>query len=406
MGTVLRRRDFRLLFIGQSASLFGDSVLLLGLAIWVKTLTGSNGLAGVTILAMAAPSVLAPALGAVVDRFRRRPFLIVANLASAAALSPLFLVHARRDVWLVYAVGVLYGVSFVVLSAALNGLLKELLPDGSLAQANGLLAMVKQGARLLGPLGGAGLFAAFGPVPMVLIDLLSFLLAAGAMGAIALRETAPARTAARWREQIADGSRQLWRDRPLRHTTIAVAIATLSFGALESIIFAYVDRGLHRPPTFLGVLGTMQGVGGLLGGVFAARLIRRVGEVATVGLGIAAFGVSCLLLTYPSLALAAVAMPMLGAALSLSIVGLVTLTQRRTPAALMGRVSTTVDMLTTGPMAVSIGLGAVLVSLVDYRLLCAVIGLVMLVDGLLLARLPADQGEVLLELDDARVGQG
>ncbi|OLB78202.1 MAG: hypothetical protein AUI14_13930, partial [Actinobacteria bacterium 13_2_20CM_2_71_6] len=312
----------------------------------------------------------------------------------------------RRDVWLVYAVGVLYGVSFVVLDAALNGLIKELLPDESLAEANGLLGTVKQGARLLGPLAGAGLFAAFGPVPMVLIDVLSFLLAAVAIAGLSVREAAPVRVIARWRDQLAEGTRHLWRDRPLRRTTIAVAVATLSFGALESIIFAYVDHGLHRPPTFLGVLGTVQGIGGLVGGVLAARLIRRLGEVATVALGVTGFGVACVLMAYPSLALAAVSMLTLGAALSLGFVGMVTLTQRRTPGALMGRVSTTIDALTSAPQAVSIGLGAILVSLVDYRLLCAAIGLILIVDGLLLLRrLHPDPGQVELDLDDARVGQ-
>jgi hypothetical protein len=98
-------------------------------------------------------------------------------------------------------------------------------------------------------------------------------------------------------------------------------------------------------------------------------------------------------------------MPMLGAALSLAFVGAVTLTQRRTPGPLMGRVSTTVDMLTTGPQAVSIAAGAILVSIVDYRLLLAVIGLTMVIDGGLLLRRRNHRGEVPLELDDAGVGQ-
>jgi MFS family permease len=400
----MRDRNFRLLLAGQSASLLGDSVMLLALAIWVKALTDANGLAGATILAIAAPTVLAPVLGTVVDRYRRRPFLVAGNLASAAALCPLYLVRDRHDVWLVYAVGVLYGVSFVVLDGALNGLLNELVPDAALAHANGLLATVKQGSRLLGPLAGAGLFAAFGPGPMITVNVLSFLLAAAAIAAIRLREPAPVHTASRWREQLAGGIRFLWRDEPLRRTTVAVAVATLSFGALESIMFAYVDRGLHRPPTFLGVLVTLQGIGGLAGGLLAARVIHRTGEVATVALAVAGFGAGCLLLIHPSWVLAAVALPLCGAAMATGFVAAITLTQRRTPGPLMGRVSTTVDMLTTGPQAVSIGLGAILVSLVDYRLLLAAIGVIMVIDGGLLLRRPPGR-EVRLELDDAGVGQ-
>src|SRR2546421_11674980 len=240
---------------------------------------------------------------------------------------------------------------------------------------------------------------------MITANVLSFLIAAVAPAPFRLAEPRPARTETHWRQQFAGGLRLLWRDAPLRRTTVAVAIAALSFGTLEAVMFAYVDRGLHRPPTFLGVLVPLQGIGGLAGGLLAARVINRIGEVATVALAVAGFGAGCLALTYPALVLAAAALPICGASLAAGFVAAVTLMQRRTPAPLMGRVSTTVDMLTTGPQAVSIALGAILVSLVDCRLLFAAVGLVMVLDGGLLLRRPGHR-EVLLELDDARVGQG
>src|SRR6185295_7032279 len=65
-----RRRDFRLLFAGVVATMTGESVLFLVLAIWVKDLTGSTSMAGLTLFALAAPALFAPVLGWVVDRFR------------------------------------------------------------------------------------------------------------------------------------------------------------------------------------------------------------------------------------------------------------------------------------------------------------------------------------------------
>ena len=66
--------------------------------------------------------------------------------ASAAAVLPLTLVRDAGDVWIVYAVAVLYGVSFVVLPAALNGLLKELVPDERAIEANSTLQTVRRGS--------------------------------------------------------------------------------------------------------------------------------------------------------------------------------------------------------------------------------------------------------------------
>jgi len=141
---LLRRSDFRRLFVGMLAVVVGDSALLLVLAIWVKQLTGSNSLAGLTLFAVAAPGLFAPVLGWIVDRFRRRPFLVVAVLVTAAALVPLMLVRDRGDIGLIYVVGVLYGASLILIGAALNGLIKAMLPEELLAPANGALQTVRQ----------------------------------------------------------------------------------------------------------------------------------------------------------------------------------------------------------------------------------------------------------------------
>lgn len=175
MRTVLRRPEFRLLFCGLLASMTAESILLLALAIWVKDLTGSDGLAGATIFAVIAPMTLAPLVGWFVDRHPRRPFFVLANLVTAVLLAPLFLVRDRADVWIVYAVAALYGLSHLALGAALSGLIRELVPVELLADANGVLQTVRQGLRLIGPLAGAGLYAAVGGAALAAVGVLGFL---------------------------------------------------------------------------------------------------------------------------------------------------------------------------------------------------------------------------------------
>ena len=63
---------FKLLFSGLLASLAGDSLMLLMLAVWVKDLTGSSGAAGLTFFFLAIPAFIGPVLGLYVDRLRRR----------------------------------------------------------------------------------------------------------------------------------------------------------------------------------------------------------------------------------------------------------------------------------------------------------------------------------------------
>jgi Na+/melibiose symporter-like transporter len=428
MRSILRRPDFRLLFGGLVASMIGESILLLALAIWVKDLTDSNGMAGATIFAIAAPMVLAPLVGWVADRFRRRPFLIAANIGIAAALTPLYAVRTAADVWIIYLVSALYGLSYVAISAALNGLIKEVVTESQLAEANGALQTVKQGLRLIGPLIGAGLYAGVGGWPLAAIGAAGFLIAAGAVFALRVTEERPKPPELHWLGEATAGMRYLARQAALRRTTIGVALAVLLVGFGESVFFAYVDDGLHRDPAFLGVLVSVQGIGGLLGGLIAARVVRAVGEIAAAAIGVALLGVTNFAFVYPSLILAVPATVLFGAGIPLGIVGFYTLLQRVTPPELIGRVSGATEMIIAGPQALSIGVGALLVALVDYRILFAVMGLGVTLAGWYLwvargltmrsgATAPgavdasgggaggAEVVEPLLDLDDRGVGQ-
>jgi MFS family permease len=376
MRTILRRPDFRRLFAGLVFSMTAESIMLLALAVWVKDLTGSNGMAGATIFAMVAPMPLAPIIGWVVDRFRRRPFFIVTNLATAVVLTPLFLVRDRDDVWIIYVVGVLYGLSYVALGATLNGLIKEIVPAELMAQANGALQTVKQGLRLVGPLAGAALYSGVGGWTLATVGMLGFVAAAYAVSALRIAERPPEPARLRWITEVGAGLRHMVGEPALRRAVLGAALAVLVMGLSESLIFAYVDQGLGREPGFVGVLVTIQGIGGVLGGLLSPAVVHRLGELAALAVGVAIFAPSALLLAYPTIWLGFVALVLLGFGLPIAFVGLSTLIQRRTPAPLLGRVAAASEALISGPQAVSIGTGALLVGVLDYRLLFVVIAVV------------------------------
>lgn len=381
MRTVLRRPDFRLLFTGLLASMAAESILLLALAVWVKDLTGSDGLAGATIFAVIAPMTLAPLVGWFVDRLPRRPFFVAANLATAALLTPLFAVRDRADVWIVYAVAALYGLSYITLSAVLSGLIRQLVPAELLAEANGVLQTVRQGLRLIGPLAGAGLYAAVGGWLLAALAMGGFAVAAAVVGVLRVPEGPAATAELRWPAELGAGLRHLAGEPALRRALFGYGLGSLVMGVSESLIFAYVDRGLGRDAAFVGVLVTVQGVGGLLGGLLSAGVVRRAGEVGTLAAGVAFFGPAALALAYPSLWLGFAAVLLAGVSLPLTMVGLHTLIQRRTPAGLIGRVAAAAEAVVSGPQALSIGAGALLVGVLDYRLLFTLIGLVTLLAG-------------------------
>ncbi|MGZ4442573.1 MAG: MFS transporter [Nocardioidaceae bacterium] len=360
---------FKRLFAGLTASMFGDSLMLIVLSMWVKSLTGSNGAAGLTFLWMTAPSLLAPAFGFLVDRVPRRTFLIWGNLLSALVLAPLLLVHDSGDVWIIYAVAFCYGVSFVVVPAALNGLLKEMLAEDILVEANASLSITREAFRLVGPLLGALLFSVGGGGVVALLDAGTFVVAAVAVASLRVVEVREEHEPMHWRAEVVAGAVHIRRTPVLLHSTLAVGICLLVLGFSESAVYAVVDA-FHKPVEFVGPVLTVQGVGAIASGVLASRVIRRLGEpgamvagllVLVVGLaGIAAAQQIWQLL---------IAVAVLGASIPVLIVAFNTLLQKQTPGRLMGRVSTTTELLTTTPQAVSIATGALLVTLLDYRLI-------------------------------------
>ena len=154
MRRLLAHRDARLFLAGQSLSLLGDTALWLALGLWAKDLTGSSSAAGLVILAIVAPQLLAPLGGLLVDRVRRRSLLLALNPLTALAMLPLLTVHDASDVWVIYAVSVAYGVSFMLLSAGQSALLATLVPLDLLGTANATLQTVREGLRLVAPLAG------------------------------------------------------------------------------------------------------------------------------------------------------------------------------------------------------------------------------------------------------------
>jgi MFS family permease len=366
---LLRDRNGRRYLIGQLLSVFGDTALWLAAGIWVKTLTGSNALAGLTFFAFSAPSVLAPAAGMFVDRLKKRPLLIATDLALGVGVLLLLLVHGRDQVWLIYLVMVLYGVAYGVLGSGESALLREMLPEELLGDANGILQTFRQGIRLVGPIAGAGLFAWKGGGAVAIVDACTFLIAAAATFSLRVTEVKPVRSEQHWFDEVTAGIRHAWTTTVIRQILTACLLIVVPLGFFETIAFAVVGIGLHKPPTFLGVIATTQGVGAIVGGLTAAAVMRRTNESALFAFACLLFAASSLLLTLQWIPGVLAGALVIGACLPWVLVSLFTLVQRRTPLALQGRVYSAFDTLIGLPQTISIAAGAGLIAFVDYRLL-------------------------------------
>lgn len=387
---LLADRRFRWLLLAQTVSSIAVSALWLALGIWAKTLTNSNALAGSVFLALGLPSLLSPFGGHLIDRVRRRPLMIGTNVVIGAIVLVLLAVQGRGQLWLIYVVAALAGLTLDVLSSSTTALVKDMLTDERLGEANALLQTLSQGTRLLSPLLGAGLYAWLGGHRFAIADAALFAVAALAYCMIRVTESQPEPTAARFVTELLAGFRYVRTVPLLVQLMVVAALAFSVVGLFETTAFAVVGQGLHRPPSFLGVIESVQGAGAIIGGVVAATpVLRRFGEARTVGLGLASVAFASVGLTLPYVATVLCSIAMLGAGVSLFVVGFGTGLQRCTPPRLQGRVAATANMVLSGPQTASIALGAGLIAVVDYRVLLLATFTGMAIAGVILLVRPA-----------------
>ena len=378
MKALLGRRDVRLLLGGQSLSMYGDWMMFIALGVWARVLTGSNAEAGIVFFFLGLTGLVAPLGGIVVDRLPKRRLMILTHLALAAVMCLLLLVHSRSQLWLLYTVTLLYGLGGDIFGAARSSMLKAMLPDEQLGEANSALQTVREGLRIVAPVTGAGLFAAFGGHVVAVIDAATFLGSAATLVALPFTEPPVAPREQHFLHEASAGIAHIARTKVLRDLTIGLCAALTVIGFCETLIFAIVINGLHHSAPFVGVLDTFQGVGAIAGGLTAAALMRRVGDVRLTGLGLVLFGLACFGFLTPSLGGVLPSVVVFGAGVAWVVIAAATAYQRRSPQAIQGRVSAATNMLLSVPQTISIALGAALVTLIDYRVEIVIMALVTL----------------------------
>ncbi len=359
------RRNARLYLAGLAASLLGDSAMTLVAGIWVKSRTGSSALAAVVSVCVYAPSLLGPVAGLVCDRVRRRPLLLVVNLASAVAVAPLVLVDRFDLTWLIFVVMGLYGFSLVLIDAGESALFAVMLPGDVRARVNGIRLSLQEGGKLAAPALGAGLFALLGGGAVALLDAATFVVAAVMLALLRVHEPRPRAAEGHWRAELLAGFAFLRRDRALAATVSAAAAAMAISAVVFAAQFDLVDA-LHRPPSFLGVLVGLLGGGSVVAGLTSSRVLRH-GEHRLLLLGLADGVLGYGLRATGWLPAVLAGSFVLGFALPWVVAAALNLVQRRAPEHLQGRCAAALSFALFAPLPVLQLAGAALITHVGYR---------------------------------------
>lgn len=374
---VLADRNMRVLLIGQAMNMLGNTAMLVVLGIWVKTLTGSSAQAGLIYLLLGATSFLAPVTGLLVDRFPRRLMLIANDAATAAVMALLLFVHHRGDVWIVYLVAGCYGISGQIYRGARGGLVHSMVPDELLGDANGVLSSLTQLLRIVGPLAGAGAFAAWGGTVVALADIGTFSFSIGSYFVLRLttdlvrpeRDPLAEPPPGEFARELVAGIRHVAGNPVIRRMVLASVVAFGGAGMIDVAMFSLVSQGLHRSAALIGVITSLEGAGGVAAAFSTGGLMRRIGEYAVACVGFVLVGGGLAVSSAATLPTAIIGALLLGIGLPMVLVAELTVVQRRTAADLQGRAISASEAIINTPFTISIAVGAAIIGTVGFRII-------------------------------------
>ena len=372
-GGLWRHADFNRLWAAHSASLFGSEITALALPLMAVIMLDATPVQmGVLAAAGTAPFLLCSLLAGVwVDRRRRRPVLIGADLARAGLLLsiPLAAWMGVLRMEQLYLVTFVVGVFSVFFEVADYAYVPSLVGRESVVEANSKLQISYSAAEACGP-GVAGLLVQFiSASGAIAIDAVSFLVSAILLRRIETPEPPVGTQTSRGvRHEIESGLRALLGHRLLRPIVLGSIADSIFLKAIAAIFVLYATRELEISPVMLGVILAVGGIGAIPGALLSAPAARRFGVGPTI-IGGWLIGAATWLLI--PLATGPVAVPVLAASMLLSgIAGTIvnvqqwSLRQLVTPDALQGRVTASHRFLVYGayPLGALLGgwLGAAL----------------------------------------------
>jgi MFS family permease len=377
MPSLLRNRDFRLLWAGQTISRAGTEVSVLALPlIAIQILDATTFEVGSLTAVETLPFILVglPA-GAWVDRMRRRRVLIAADIGRLVALGSIPIASAFASITLVhlFVVAFVTGVFTVFFDVAYQSYLPELVERDQLVDGNAKLAASESTAHVVGPGVGGALINWVGASTAVMADALSY--AASFFCLIVIRT--PAEVPDRGENptslvtDIREGLRFVWRENRIRAVAFCTATSNLFSAVMGAVVLLLMTRVLGFSGGKIGLIFAVSGAGAVVGAVIAPWLARRFGVGRAIVLSILLGGLGPFLVAGAAGTLAPVLIAagfgILGGSGVAYNINQVSVRQALCPRRLQGRMNASVRFLVWGTLPIGGFLGGALGSTIGIR---------------------------------------
>jgi predicted MFS family arabinose efflux permease len=357
-GALLKHRDFRRLWAGETVSELGTQVSILAVPLLaVRSLHASTfQVALLTATSTLGFLVAGLPAGAWVDRLRRRKVMIAADLGRVLALGSIPIAYAFGALGLLqlYLATLAAGLLTVFFDVAYQSYLPSLVGPDHVVEGNAKLGGSAEVAQLAGPSLAGGLVQVIGGSYAIAVDAASFLFSAGYVKSIRKEEDDPSeheKGIANLGREIGEGLRFVVKQPVIRAITATSTAFNLFSGVMTAVEVVFLVRVVHAQPDVIGFSFAAIGAGGLAGALFASRLSRRFGGArATMGGALLSILGFLIPLATPGVGVLFFAGGYAGSAFGTSLYNINQLSfrQRLCPPNLLGRMNATIRFVVSG----------------------------------------------------------
>jgi MFS family permease len=337
---LLRHGPFLFFLLSRSLSRFASQIAAVAIGWQIYDITGSAFQLGMVGLVQFLPTALLVFVaGHAADRFERKRVVQLCQIAEAA--TALFLAVSTFAGWLtvtqIFFATFVIGIAGAFESPATAALLPLIAPKGSVQRATAISSGAAQVATIAGPALG-GLAYVFAPSLPYFVIVVFWLAGAVLTGFIHTEKQEPSKREGAVADDVYAGVRFI-RNNPAILGTISLDLFAVLLGGVTALLPIYARDILETGPLGLGILRAAPAVGALLMTIVLARYVinRHIGlrlfqAVIVFGAATVRFALS------QWMWLSVLALALLGAADTISVVIRFSLVQLSTPDEMRGRV--------------------------------------------------------------------
>lgn len=289
-------RDFRLLWLGQGTSQFGDRIHQLAMAWWVLQETGSAAMMGALLAVTSIPQVIfSPLAGPLIDRSERRKLMLLCDILRAVLVAVMAFLALRHvlPLPLMFVMAFLLASLGAVFMPASLAIMPEVVETEALMRANSLLHMTTQASAILGPALGGMLVAAFGSPLGFLGNAVTFLISTVSL-ALMTPHVSPKASGEAYLASLKGGVATL-KTRPAIATLLAAfAVSNIFLAPLSVLLPVFASQVFHKGAWGLGILEGALGSGMMVAAFALAGAGRVRAKVPFIGLSMGIQGLSLL----------------------------------------------------------------------------------------------------------------